>query len=172
MSLRAISLWQPYATAMAKKLKKNETRSWPTSHRGELAICASKHRPSDAELGHDPALIAAAKTVPYGKVLCVVILQDCVPSEEFNQINVKCGRPRPLAQAERDLGDYSAGRWIWMTDDCQELAEAVPVVGHQGLFFLPSEVEERVRQQLCHHLETKETETHIECACCGKVLLP
>ena len=39
--MKAITIWQPYAQAIALGLKKFETRSWPTKYRGKLAIHAS-----------------------------------------------------------------------------------------------------------------------------------
>jgi hypothetical protein len=40
--MKAITLWQPWASLWAAGIKKNETRSWATSHRGPLAIHAAK----------------------------------------------------------------------------------------------------------------------------------
>lgn len=40
--MRAISLWQPWASAIALGSKRIETRSWSTSYRGPLAIHAAK----------------------------------------------------------------------------------------------------------------------------------
>jgi hypothetical protein len=39
--MRAISLWQPWASAIALRLKSNETRGWATTYRGPLAIHAA-----------------------------------------------------------------------------------------------------------------------------------
>ena len=41
--MKALSLWQPWASLMAVGAKHNETRDWPTRYKGELAICAAKH---------------------------------------------------------------------------------------------------------------------------------
>lgn len=40
--MKAITLWQPWATLVARKVKVIETRSWSTNYRGPLAIHASK----------------------------------------------------------------------------------------------------------------------------------
>ncbi|MCL2331658.1 MAG: ASCH domain-containing protein [Proteobacteria bacterium] len=45
--MKTLTLWQPWAGAIAAGLKKYETRGWPTKHRGLLAIHASL-RPMDA----------------------------------------------------------------------------------------------------------------------------
>lgn len=47
--MKALSLWQPWASLMALGVKQNETRSWPTSHRGDLLICAAKRMPTPDE---------------------------------------------------------------------------------------------------------------------------
>jgi hypothetical protein len=40
--MNAISLWQPWATAIALGSKRIETRPWATAYRGPLAIHAAK----------------------------------------------------------------------------------------------------------------------------------
>jgi hypothetical protein len=40
--MKAISLWQPWASAIALGWKKNETRHWSTDYRGPLLIHAAK----------------------------------------------------------------------------------------------------------------------------------
>lgn len=40
--MKTISLWQPWASLVAIKAKRIETRSWYTSYRGPLAIHAAK----------------------------------------------------------------------------------------------------------------------------------
>lgn len=36
--MKAITIWQPYASLIAAGLKEYETRSWPTRYRGPIAI--------------------------------------------------------------------------------------------------------------------------------------
>lgn len=40
--MKAITLWQPYATLIAEGHKVYETRSWATSYRGVMVVHASK----------------------------------------------------------------------------------------------------------------------------------
>lgn len=42
--MKAISLWQPWATLIATGAKQIETRSWATSYRGPIAIHAAKRK--------------------------------------------------------------------------------------------------------------------------------
>lgn len=47
--MKALSLWQPWASLIAVGHKTIETRSWTTSYRGPLAITATKRAPLYAE---------------------------------------------------------------------------------------------------------------------------
>ena len=40
-TLKAISLWQPWASLIPLGLKHYETRSWKTNYRGKLLICST-----------------------------------------------------------------------------------------------------------------------------------
>jgi len=46
--VKALSLWQPHAHAIALGLKPYETRDWPTKYRGPLAVHAAKREPDQA----------------------------------------------------------------------------------------------------------------------------
>lgn len=153
--MKAISLWQPYATFVRDDLKWNETRSRLTHYRGELAICSAKRKMWPGEFGTDIGwLVNRMLTLwyeknklkprakrpalfPKGYVLCVVDLIECKPVEE--------AFPSPM---EKLMGDYSAGRFAWITRHNRPLKQPVPVVGHQGFFNLPPDVEAKVRAQL------------------------
>jgi hypothetical protein len=144
--MKAISLWEPWASAMSLGMKRNETRSWPTNYRGDIAICAAK-RPIDAfswKLVELLGVDVATWQPPYGCVLCVVELVECVETVQL------IGQPREnsFREMQEELwGNYSPGRWFWITRNLRRLARPVPVVGRQGLFNLPPAVEAQVRQQ-------------------------
>jgi len=109
MKIPALTLWQPYATLVAVRAKWNETRSWPTSHRGPLAIHAAKRYPPDlrALAAQEPFLSVLAGVAPedyLGMVVAVVELVDCKPITPDNI------PPEP----ERSFGDYRAGRFMWV----------------------------------------------------------
>ena len=40
--IKAVSLWQPWASLVACGVKHHETRHWTTNYRGALAICAAR----------------------------------------------------------------------------------------------------------------------------------
>lgn len=132
---------------MAVGAKANETRSWPTSYRGELAICSAKCR---GEIGDIQAfwlwsykhklgpscgnVMELFDELPRGMVLCVVDLHACVPTERVPGFHPE------LSVCERELGDYSHGRFAWLTSNCRQLKEPVPIVGRQGLWNLSEQM--------------------------------
>lgn len=140
--MKAISLWQPWASAMAEGIKKNETRSWFTPYRGDLVICSAKRKPTNEEVG-DAALHIHAMTMPYGFALCVVELYGIVPTSNFHR-----EQPTELSEAEADLGDYTPGRFAWLTRHLRTLRNPVPIVGRQSLWDLPPESEALIMAQL------------------------
>ena len=152
--MKAISLWQPWASAMAVGLKRNETRHWSTDYRGELAIHAAKKPFSPGHVSQELVLFlwqhrirfGQFKTIeelfdslPMGKIVCVLDLKNCVRSEDA--IN-------NTTQEEFMLGNYEAGRFAWLTENYRKLDFPVPCVGRQGFFNLPPEVERQVKDQL------------------------
>lgn len=132
--MKAISLWQPWATLMAIGAKTNETRSWSTTHRGPLAIHAAKRwTRAQRDMANHPrfrktlnaAGIYALDLLPRGALLCVVDLVDVVSSNEIRDV---------ISLDEACFGDYSPDRFIWTTKLLRVLFRPVPLRGHQGLF--------------------------------------
>jgi hypothetical protein len=136
--LKAISLWQPWASFMACGIKQNETRDWSTAYRGDLVICAAKRKPSREECGGE-AEYEASQNAPYGCALCIVELWDCVPTERL------IGK---LGYSEESLGNYTPGRFAWRTHNLRRLVEPVPVTGRQGFFYLTEAVGKLVLAQV------------------------
>jgi hypothetical protein len=154
--MKAISLYQPWATAMAIGAKQIETRGRLTHFRGDLAICAAKKRMTPRDIPIDvhkwmrnnwgsDNLENILVALPYGKVVCVVTVYDCRDAFEVWQAG--------LIENEAVLGGYHdqgypCGRFAWMTHNLRQLETPVPVIGHQGLFNLPAAVEAQVMDQL------------------------
>ena len=131
--LKAVSLWEPWATGMALNLKRNETRSWPTAYRGPLAICSAKRPLDQVGLAVARENGISLHALRFGCVLCVVELFDCVKAEVFLSGMLE------LTEQEQALGNYTYGRWIWRTRNCRPLETPVPVIGRQGFWTLPPE---------------------------------
>lgn len=128
--MKTISLWEPWATAMQLDLKRNETRHWYTDYRGPLAIHAAKTR-DHADFIFDPEVyphfaakgICAIEHLQFGCVLCTVNLVGCYRTEDIS--------PTPL---ERALGDYTPGRFAWVTENLVVLPKPVPARGFQSFW--------------------------------------
>ena len=135
----AISLWQPWASAVAAGLKKFETRSWPTSYRGPLAIHASKQWNGELAGIHNtlrfefPEYAAAMPrmALPFGCIVATCTLANCV--------KIDAALYHRLPALEIALGNYAAGRYAWELTDVRALAEPIPARGAQKFFpvFLP-----------------------------------
>jgi hypothetical protein len=134
--MRALSLSQPWASLLILGHKRLETRSWQTSHRGLLAIHAARTFSATARLlcRHEPigsllrrAGIEDADQLPRGVILGVARLVECVRVEELADV----------PEAERPLGDFSPGRWVWRFADAVPLSVPVSARGRLGIFDLP-----------------------------------
>lgn len=130
----AISLWQPWASAVAAGLKKFETRSWPTSYRGPLAIHASKQWNGELAMIHNalraefPAYDSTMPrmALPFGCIVATCTLANCV--------EIDAALYHRLPALEIALGNYAAGRYAWELTDVRALAEPIPARGRQGFF--------------------------------------
>lgn len=138
--LKALSLHQPWAQAMAMDWKRVETRGKRTSHRGELAIQAAKHWDQDAADWWDWLTIGGFPEIPpLGAIVAVVDIFDIRRTELLAE---------ELAKSELDWGNYGPGRWGWITENVRRLADPVPCRGYQAIWTLPDDVEAKVRAQL------------------------
>lgn len=133
--MKALSLWQPWASAIALGLKRIETRHWATSHRGLLAIHAAKRWTAEERwaaknfacmFGCD----ALRGDLPLGAIVAVATLVDVRSSDSL--------RPT-LSDDEEELGNYAPGRFGWMLAGIVALPAPIPTKGMQGLFDLTGE---------------------------------
>jgi hypothetical protein len=135
--MKAISLWQPWASLIQVGAKKVETRSWQTSYRGDLLICSTKGGLGKTQMQEylTHKLFANAlrglESIPFGQALCVVTLSDCVTTGE---INTRAQYQRWLEGDEYYFGDYSPGRYAWKLDNLRPLKKPFRVSGKQGFF--------------------------------------
>jgi len=125
--MKAITLWQPWASFMALGLKKNETRHWPLDLTGPIAIHAAKKLVRI----DDPYFQEAFKKLnityddlPRGAVLCWFEKMTCI---KITPNNVP---PFP----ERAFGDYTSGRYMYKMSGLNTLSEPFYVGGAQGVW--------------------------------------
>jgi hypothetical protein len=137
--MKALSLHQPWASAIALGLKRIETRSWHVSHRGEIAIHAALRASSEQrrffdemmrhrEFKHafEAAGFFSFEMLPKGAIVALAELKEVVPT------TVVLGCDAASAMDLR-LGDYGPGRFAWRLAN----ARRVPpfwVKGNRGLF--------------------------------------
>lgn len=139
--MKAISLWQPWASLIAKGAKRYETRSWPAPQYliGQtLAICAAKTTKGiDAMLqSHELGLVCVNhgllhdEEIPFGVIVAVCQVIRAVRSEIL--------LPQMHCTEDMWCGDWSPGRWGWELGDVRAI-RPVPVKGKQGIFNLSAE---------------------------------
>lgn len=139
--MKALSLWQPWATLVANGAKQIETRSWSTPYRGPILIHAAKRKVLKElkELAEDEdycvalgveeeQALAKLQELPYGAIVAVAVLADCKPVEQLQPSNSLGG--------EYWLGNYSSGRYGWMLSNVRAITP-IPYKGEQGLFDVP-----------------------------------
>lgn len=147
--MKALSLWQPWATLIALGAKKIETRSWKTDYRGPLAIHAAKNDSGKLYAAYAPfhSVLRAAgyygwHSLPRGVVVATCQLLDCVSIRLDSsgwQAAFNLGTWE-LTDQERAFGDYTPGRYAWLLADVKPLPTPIPMRGAQGLFELPGEL--------------------------------
>lgn len=147
--MKAISLWQPWASAIAVGAKRYETRGWPavaggTLYSGWLAIHASKRTKEPKEQGGsqlsqkfgDILHVAPGsaerfndagfhfwENLPLGSVVAVGWLKQCHNTQGL-QVTVE----------EGCWGLYTPGRFAWEFSEVWRLNTPLPVRGEQKLF--------------------------------------
>ncbi len=148
-ALKALSLWQPWATLMALGEKAIETRHWETSYRGDLLIHAAKHWSRDLEkMTFGPGLfrdilsnhnITSKNDLPFGCIVSSHRLINCLPTESLSVVTFG-NVPLRECMKELEFGNYGDGRFMWITEGRRLFPVAIPFKGHQGLFNVPTSV--------------------------------
>jgi len=130
MDVKALTLWQPWASLVVRGVKQYETRSWSTRHRGLLAIHAAKRKVSAGGFEQFAGLLVPlgyerAEDLPRG---CVLGTVEVVNVQRTTEIRDRLDAPELL------LGDYSSGRYAWELGNPRVLPVPVAVRGQQGLW--------------------------------------
>lgn len=127
--MKAITLWQPWASLIAEGLKQYETRSFKIKHRGKLAIHAAKTRKGMDVYRREGYHLTEPSMdlihLPFGKVVCVVELVFIRQTHELRSM---------ITPLERTLGDWTPGRYAWSLKLIKKFKEPIPAIGRQGLW--------------------------------------
>lgn len=137
--MKALTIWQPWASLLTGRKKLYETRSWSTAYTGDIAIHAAK-RPARQVID---ALAASGQwdalkcieglfqrpgeldQLPVGAIIGKGRLVRCnLITEDFL---------RTLTPQELVLGDFSLGRYAWEFADLHP-TEPILATGKQGLW--------------------------------------
>lgn len=142
--MKAISLWQPYGSAVALGVKRFETRHWKTSYRGPLAIHSSKKSSKELQTFFENQVLGCELRhaftdagfyswclLPKGAIVALCDLVDCVPTEYMHDA---------LSKTEAMLGDYSPNRYAWILQNVRPLKQPYFMAGHQKLFNVPDDI--------------------------------
>jgi len=141
--MKALTLTQPWATLMAAQQKTIETRSWRTGFRGEMVIHAAKGFPKWAketcdEYPFKEALRGlSAADLPLSRGLCIVRVVACIRTDEMYKAKAVLGRS--ISISELHFGDYSEGRFAWLTEFVRPLTQEMPIRGALGLWEWPED---------------------------------
>lgn len=130
--MKAISLWQPWASAIVWGYKSVETRGWSTRHRGPLLIHAGAKM--DFRLRFIINELDIDGTLPrgiYKPLGCIVGAVDLINVSPVELIR------DGLSERERNLGDYTDDRYGWMFKSIRRFVEPIPYKAIQGLFNVP-----------------------------------
>ena len=140
--MKALTLWQPWASLVALGLKTIETRGWRTNYRGPLLIHAAKRSP-DAWVQGVTAMRqpdgrwdiyaitepgnGATHPCPLGAVVATCTLADVVPM-------VHPGEEEAVRRLEAgDATDPLLGGDLWLCEPVEETddpLEAIEAAGH------------------------------------------
>lgn len=129
--MKAITICQPYATLIARGLKRIENRTWPTMYRGPIYIHAGKSRQwlTDDGPNLDPREnygIPLAQ-MPFGAVVAVAKLANCVKVEA-----IRAGRYDDIYPWAKDH-EHAEGPWCWILENVSPIGPW-PWRGAQGLY--------------------------------------
>lgn len=128
--MRALTLWQPWASLVAVGAKRWETRSWRTSYRGPLLIHAAR-QPSWPSLAPevDAAMAEALGSGDYGALPRGVVLAvaDLVTVQPV-------ALQWTASPRERLFGDWTLGRFVWKLEQVRPFPAPVQVAGARGLW--------------------------------------
>lgn len=129
--MKLLTIQQPYASLVASGEKWVENRTWPTSHRGWLAIHAGKGTRylSQSELA----------SYPTGGVIAIAKLVACEHIETIVKMFVneterhKCIPGSTRTWDEVSDHAHTEGDWCWILEDIVKLKEVALAKGVQRL---------------------------------------
>lgn len=153
--MKAISLWQPWASLVALQEKLWETRSRQISHRGPIAIHAAKvtehaliyTRCDPFKSAMERNAIADRKELPYGAIVAIANLSEIVTTTEWLRRFCKTPADRK-ADKEYCFGNYEPGRFAWHLENIRPLVKPLQMRGRQFVWTLTGAEEAQIYARL------------------------
>ena len=137
--MKALTLWQPWASLIADGHKPFETRHWPPPPSligRQMAIHAGKRVERDAaeDFGYAvDLLLPAGEIVCYATLAAAAQVRRVAEDGTLTVYRVRGDWPRTVVKEDR-FGDYSPGRWLWYFTNINKLRFPLQVRGHQGIW--------------------------------------
>lgn len=154
--MKALTVWQPWASLLAIEAKRYETRGWETSYRGPIAIHAAVKPVHESLTGlllgaeTYAAVIAALadryrqghpSDLPTGAIIAVAELIGCHEIRDDGsgkKLRAYIQRPNYRQEYiqgnELLFGDFTPGRFAWELKSVRMLDKPIPAKGRQGLW--------------------------------------
>lgn len=134
VTIKALTIKQPWAGLLVLGIKKNETRGWRTNFRGKLAIHSSKDidqaglRVLQHLVDHLPDFSPGSfnyKTCTVtGSLLGTVEMTDCISTNSQH----------PVTAFEAYLGNYDEDRYFWTMRNPDVFPNPIPIKGKLNLW--------------------------------------
>lgn len=150
--MKAISLWQPWASLWLSKLKLHETRSWHITKQwrewqpgDRMAIHASQkfikdHDSDFAEILREEFGALWYRELPTGALLGTIAVSDCQLTETIFRPGQLFEQMTMAERVNYQCGDFYEGRYAWEGAEPIIFKKPIPYRGQQGIFSVPDEL--------------------------------
>lgn len=133
--MKAISLWQPWASLWLSSRKIHETRHWRTQNRGWIAVHAAKRLPKDLddelrEILYDEFGGHWGMDLPTGSLVGAVDLVGCYSTNTH----------KAASEDDLECGNWAENRYAWARGKFRVFRRPIPYRGQQGFFEVSPDV--------------------------------
>jgi hypothetical protein len=137
--MKAITIMQPWASLIALKAKRYETRSWNVNYRGPIAIHASKEfseasRKLARSEPFSSVLFGNEEDLPLGCIIAICNLTAVFRTADLTGQSAFEFARDDQSSREEAFGDFSPGRYAWLLTNIVALDEPIPARGALGLW--------------------------------------
>ena len=149
--MKAITIYQPYASLITCEAKQFETRSWSTNHRGPIAIHAAKKRLKPEafpswywKLVFDKIGDLSYDELPFSSIIATIDIVGCykilarTPDEKATMttraVEIVTGEQIVVRGSEILFGEWHEDWYAWKLENVNVLTEPIPGRGQQGIW--------------------------------------